>query len=209
MRPSIRAMNTGNSRRAVWAGTFTALVLVIAFGNQWLWEEILKKRHVGDNSGWHILNWLSTPHWVIDKSGVFQDLEGKYVAAFLVGVLALLVTVAVTIGAAAARPGFSPFVTGWFALVAGGGAYGIVSYLIGGGNTTVTLIGAANDERSLGGALAAIGGGGGYGLLAGWAVGLVTALAAASAGPASQGYFTYTPAPPPPVNPPHGGGYRY
>lgn len=188
------------------AGTVAALVLVIAFGNQWLWEEILKKDDPGDNSGWHILQWLNTPHWVIDKSGFFEELPGKNVAGGLVGVLALLVVVAFVIGTAVRRAYANAFLAGWFSLVAGGAAYNLVAYLI----TGSLAVSAYSEDRSLAGVLAVLGLGAGYGFLAGWAVGIVCALAASPAPGTGHfgGQFSYSPPPPPPVNPPPG-GYRY
>lgn len=189
------------------AGTVAALVLVIAFGNQWLWEEILKKRNPGDNSGWHILQWLGTPHWVIDTSGFYEDLPDKNVTGYLVGVLVLLVVVAFVIAGATRRAYANAFISGWFSLVAGGAAYNLAAYLIIGGPDATTY----SDGRSLAGALAVLGVGAGYGFLAGWAVGAVCALAASASHGTGQfgGQFSYSAPPPPPVNPPPGGGYRY
>lgn len=188
------------------AGTVAALVLVIAFGNQWLWEELLKKDDPGDNSGWHILSWLSVPHWVIDKSGFFEEMPGKNIAGFLVGVLALLVVVAFVLGASTRRGYANPFISGWFSLVAGGAAYNIVAYLIIGDSGLAVYDDA---ERSLSGALSVLAGGAGYGFLAGWAVGGVCAMVASAPYGSGQfgGQFSYS-APPPPTPPP-GGGYRY
>jgi hypothetical protein len=197
-------MNTGQSRRAVWAGTITAFLLVAGFGNQWLFEKILKKDDVGDNSGWHILGWLNTPRWIIDPSGYFDGLDGKYVAAGIVGAIALLITVAVVLAAAARRADFNVFIAGWFSLVLGGAVYSLTAYLISGSRLGYPLPGEGGD-RNLGDTLDALARGGGYGLLAGWAVGLVCALAAGSRGYAP--YASY--APPPPPNPPQAGGYRY
>lgn len=201
-------MNTGQSRRTVWAGTITAFLLVAGFGNQWLWKEILKKEDVGDNSGWHILAWLNTPHWVIDKSDYFEHFDSEYIAGGIVGAIALVITVLVVLAAAARRTDFNAFIAGWFSLVLGGGVYGITSYLISGSVYGHPLL-SEGDDRSLAGALEALARGGGYGLLAGWAVGAVCALAAAG----SSSYLpqhSYAPGPPPPpANPPQAGGYRY
>lgn len=178
-------MDTGRARRTVWAGTITAFLLVAAFGNQWLWKELIEQVDdggLGENSGWHIINWLNTPHWVVDTSGIFEGLEAKYVAGYLVGVAALLLAVAVVIGSAASRDGFPAFVTGWFSLVAGGAACTLVSYLISGSGPGVSAFVGEGDDRSLNGTLAVLAIGGGYGLLAGWVVGLACTVAAGGAG---------------------------
>ncbi|WP_436787008.1 hypothetical protein [Yinghuangia sp. YIM S10712] len=208
-------MNTGNSVRTVWAGTISALVLVIAFGNQWLWEEILEKRDVGENSGWHILEWLSTPHWVVDDSGFYEELPGKNMTGYLLGVLALLATVAFVLASASRRGQSNVFLCGWFSLVAGGAAYNLVAYLIAGPGGLYAFADSSSDDRSLDGTLGVLAFGGGYGFLAGWAVGLVCLLAASSAHRPGQfgAQFSYssppqTP-PSPPSYPPHGGNRPY
>lgn len=199
-------MNTGTARRVVWAGTVTALLLVLGFGNQWLWKEILEQDDVGKNSGWHILNWLNTPHWVIDKSDIFENLPGKYMAGYLIGALALVATVAVVLAAATRRPGSSPFIAGWFALVAGGAVCTGLAYLIAGGSYSPG--GRSDDERSLDQMLGTLAYGGGYGLLVGWIVGIACAVASGGGAAIPQhSYNSAPPSPPPPANPP--GGHRY
>lgn len=156
----------------------SALLLVVAFGNQWLWADLLSRQPMDDDSASHVLGWLNTPHWVVDKSGEFARFEGTDLAGCLLGVAALLVTVALVLASAARRADFNPFIAGWFSLVAGGAAYSVTSYLVS-GMPGGLLPGSASDERTLAMALDVLAAGGGYGLLAGWFVGIVGAFVAA------------------------------
>ncbi|MCF2531683.1 hypothetical protein [Yinghuangia soli] len=205
-------MDTGTARRVVWAGTVASFLLVAGFGNQWVWEHLLEQEDVGENSGYHILGWLNVPHFVLDKSGPFEGLEGKFVAGYLIGAAILVVTVGAVL-ALARSSAASPFVIGWFSLVAGGAVCVLTSYLITGGFGVTGHFG-DDDERTLSAALNALAAGGGYGLLAGWFVGLVCALAAAAgrtpAAHAAAGPPPSSP-PPPPAAPPSypPSDYRY
>ncbi|NUU25349.1 MAG: hypothetical protein HOV68_28170 [Streptomycetaceae bacterium] len=209
-----------SQRRVVVAGFLAALLLVLAFGNQWLWEDLIKKgERLDPNSSSHFLAWLNTPHWVVDTSGVFAGFAGQDVAAGLFGVAALLVAVAAVLGSAVRRAGFNPFISGWFALVVGGAAYGLTGYLIAGGVTgspTTSMLPSDDTERTLAATLDALAAGGGYGLLAGWFVGIVCTFVAAGGGvrtliqapsavpPQAPGY-----PPQPPVYPPPPGSRPY
>ncbi|MEU8138007.1 hypothetical protein [Streptodolium elevatio] len=174
-------MDSRNSGRFVAAGVVAALLLVVGFGNQWLWEDLLTKDLTDDDSASHVLMWLNTPHWIVDKSGPFARFAGADVAACLVGVGALLATVAVVLVSASRRRGFNPLISGWFSLVAGGAAYSVTSYLVS-GMPSGTAGGASADERTLAMGLDVVAAGAGYGLLAGWFVGIVCAFAAAGGG---------------------------
>lgn len=174
-------MDSRNSGRFVVAGVAAALLLVVAFGNQWLWEDLLGKDLADDDSASHVLMWLNTPHWIVDKSGPFARFEGADVTGCLVGVAALLGTVAVVLVSATRRRDFNPLISGWFSLVAGGAAYCVSSYLVS-GMPGGTGAGASSDDRTLAAGLDVIAAGAGYGLLAGWFVGIVGAFAAAGGG---------------------------
>ncbi|WP_436775677.1 hypothetical protein [Yinghuangia sp. YIM S09857] len=190
-------MNTGIARRAVWAGTIAAFLLVAGFGNQWLWEEIFEHRDAGPNSGWQILDWLATPLWIVDTGGIFEGIDDDRVIGGLLGAVGLIVTVGLVIGAAARRDGFPAFLTGWFSLVAGGAVYTFVNYLVSGGGPGTTSFAGDGDDRTLAGTLSMLAYGGGYGLLAGWFVGLACVFATAGG---SLGYGSSFPSvqPPPP-----------
>ncbi|WTW94187.1 hypothetical protein OG216_12645 [Streptomycetaceae bacterium NBC_01309] len=199
-------MNSGNPGRFVAAGTLSALLLVVAFGNQWLWEDLLSRQPMDDDSASHVLGWLNTPHWVVDKSGEFARFEGTDLAGCLLGVAALLVTVALVLASAARRSDFNPFIAGWFSLVAGGAAYSVTSYLVSGMPGGLTP-GSVSDERTLAMALDVLAVGGGYGLLAGWFVGIVGAFVAA--GGSARTLFGADPRPHLPTQTPHANPYPY
>ncbi|WP_436778105.1 hypothetical protein [Yinghuangia sp. YIM S09857] len=209
-------MDSRNSGRFVVAGVAAALLLVVAFGNQWLWEDLLGKDLADDDSASHVLMWLNTPHWIVDRSGPFARFEAADVTGCLVGVAALLGTVAVVLLSATRRRDFNPLISGWFSLVAGGAAYCVSNYLVS-GMPGGTGAGASSDDRTLAAGLDVIAAGAGYGLLAGWFVGIVAAFAAAGGGlrtlfaatPAPDGAAwaaaqpTYAPAQPPHTPAPH------
>ncbi|MYW03987.1 hypothetical protein [Streptomyces sp. SID3343] len=201
------------SRRVVVAGTATTLLLVGAFGNQWLSEDLLT-RAPDDEGAEAVLARLSMPHWVIDKSGVFSDVESAYVAGCLLGVAALLVTVALVLRVASRRNGFNPFISGWFSLVLGGAAYMFTAYLVAGGAGHFVVVRGLADSsggkfavgsggRSTAGVVDALASGGGYGLLAGWLVGIVVAFVAAG-GTVRTLFRASPPSPPSPPSVPYG-----
>lgn len=140
-------MNSGNSGRVVAAGSVAAFLLVAAFGNQWPWEDLLKKSAVDGDSSWHPLTWLNTPHWVVDTSGAFAYLEGKAVAGYPVGVAVLLATVVAVLKLASRRPGFNPFISGWFSLMLGGALHRVTSYMFSGNGSITAGIAEASGRR--------------------------------------------------------------
>ncbi|MCF2526947.1 hypothetical protein [Yinghuangia soli] len=175
-------MEARSSGRVVAAGSVAAFLLVAAFGNQWLWEDLLKKSAVDEDSSWHILSWLNTPHWVVDKSGTFAYLEGTAVAGYLAGVLVLLATVALVLASASRRGGFNPFISGWYAMMLGGALCSVTSYMFSGAGAVTAGVDPRGEQRTLAGTLEALTTGAGYGLLAGWFVAIVCAFVAAGGG---------------------------
>ncbi|MDI2127356.1 hypothetical protein [Yinghuangia seranimata] len=196
-------MDTGQTRRAAVAGTLTAFLLVAGLGNQWLYDKLLDHYDSGKNSGWQLVARISFPHWIVDKSDKFENVQGKVMAGMLVGAILLVVAVGVVIAIAARRPGFNTFISGWFALVIGGAVYGVTYLTIAGDSLTRY----DESQRSLMQYLNVVTEGAGYGLVTGWAVGLVCVMAVSSGYAAAS--LPSASAPPPPSMPPSAGGYRY
>jgi hypothetical protein len=199
-------MTTKTPGCVVVGGSFAAFILVAGFGNQWILEDLLTRDEADENSVSHVLAWLSTPHWVVDTSGVFEHVGGRSIAGCLVGVLALLLTVAFVLRAAARRGDFNAFICGWFSMVLGGAAYALTSYLISGGGTlathTTTAIDGGGTDPTLAGTLNAVATGGGYGLISGWFVAVVCAFLAAGGDMRALFRAPSPPMPAPPAFPP-------
>jgi len=225
-------MRPGATKRITLSGTIFALLLVGGLGNQWVFKESVTQ--TGDQWYRVLLSIADETLWIVDKSGLGDDLSmhipTKFVVAGYVGILALLVVVALVLGLGARglgtrAGGFAAFLLGWFSLVLGGSVYGLMIYAIGGDD----IAGRAEGYGEFHHAMLETQAGAYFGVVCGWVLGLVTVVAYASAGshahppgvpgpgqpvyaegPGGQGYFAHSrptahfPAQYPPQYPAHG-----
>lgn len=192
-------MRPGAVKRITLSGTIFALLLVGGLGNQWVFEESV----TDDENQWYrvLLSIADETLWIVDKAGLGDAMSShittRFVVAGYVGIVALLLVVASVLalgarGLGARAGGFAAFLIGWFSLVLGGAVYGLMIYAIGGDG-----IGShANGYAEFHHAMLETQAGAYFGVVCGWVLGLVTAIAYASAG--SQAY------PPVDAGPVHG-----
>jgi hypothetical protein len=150
------------TRSRSFTGTFTAAVLVVVFGNQWV-SDWIGDRFTGDNVLSWLMRQLTYPSWSLSFSG--SDTELRSVVAN--DVRAVLTVGSVYVLLVAFRKtfpeGFAGFILGWSTLIFASAFAAFASAFVASGATVL-------------GALTAATFGSVYGLFVGWIVGFIVSV---------------------------------
>jgi hypothetical protein len=150
------------TRSRSFTGTFTAAVLVVVFGNQWV-SDWIRDQFTGDNALSWLMRQLTSPAWSLSFSGSDTELRAV-VASDLRAVLTVGLVYVLLVSFRKTFPeGFAGFVLGWSTLIFSSALAAFVSAFAASGATVLGALNAA--------AVASV-----YGLFVGWIVGFVVSV---------------------------------